>query len=135
MDAVYGVAHVLLRRHDEREGKEARGRHGVVEAEHPRVDVHVGHPQEAAQLAEDLQHLGGCGGGGCTGLDEGKLLVSPLHLTRFCPLLPSLLYLSCLVKQCDGGRRGLCLSTSAQSQSTLTRPLARLSTLVHQFIN
>ena len=59
VDAVYGVAHVLLRRHDEREGEEARGRHGVVEAEHPRVDVHVGHPQEAAQLAEDLQHLGG----------------------------------------------------------------------------
>ncbi len=42
VDAVYWVADVLFCRHNEREGKHARRCHGVVQSEHPRVDVDVG---------------------------------------------------------------------------------------------
>ena len=57
MDAVDGVAHVLLGRHDEGEGEHDGRRHTVVEAEHPRVYVHVGDTQQPAKLAKDVQHL------------------------------------------------------------------------------
>lgn len=57
VDAVDGVAHVLLGRHDEGEGEHDGRRHTVVEAEHPRVYVHVGDTQQPAKLAKDVQHL------------------------------------------------------------------------------
>ena len=57
VDAVDGVAHVLLGWDDQGEGKHTRRRHRVVEAEHPRVNVEVGHPQEPTKLPEDFQHF------------------------------------------------------------------------------
>ena len=60
VNAVNGIAHVLLRRHDQREGKHARGRHRVVESEDPRVYVNVRDAEKPAELAEALQHVGGC---------------------------------------------------------------------------
>ena len=57
VNAVDGIADVLLGRHDEREGEHAGRRHAVVESKHPRVDVDVRDAEEAAQLAENLQHL------------------------------------------------------------------------------
>ncbi len=56
MDAVYGIAHVLLGRDDEREGEHAGGGDAVVQPKHPAIDVHVGHVEEATQLPEYFQH-------------------------------------------------------------------------------
>lgn len=61
VDAVDGVADVLLGRHDERESEHAGGGDRVVESEHPRVDVNVANAEQPAKLAEDLQHGGSRG--------------------------------------------------------------------------
>ena len=57
MDAVNGVADVLLGRDDRAEGEHAGGGDAVVQPEDPAVDVAVGDVQEAPQLPEYLQHL------------------------------------------------------------------------------
>ena len=54
--AVYGVANVLLGRHDQGEGEHTGSGHTVVEPEDPAVYVHVGDVQEPPQLAEYLKH-------------------------------------------------------------------------------
>ena len=54
--AVYGVANVLLGRHDQGEGKHTGSGDTVVEPEDPAVYVHVGDVQEPPQLAEYLKH-------------------------------------------------------------------------------
>ena len=58
VDAVDGVAHVLLGGDNQAEGKHAGGGDAVVQPEDPAVDVAVGDVQEAPQLPEYLQHLG-----------------------------------------------------------------------------
>ena len=58
VDAVNGVAHVLLGGDNQAEGKHAGGGDAVVQPEDPAVDVAVGDVQEAPQLPEYLQHLG-----------------------------------------------------------------------------
>ena len=59
VDTVYGVADVLLGRHDKGEGKHAGGGDAVVKSEHPAVDVDVRDVQKPPELSEDLQHDGG----------------------------------------------------------------------------
>jgi len=56
VNAVDGVADVLLGRHDQGEGEHAGRGHAVVQPEHPRVYVHVGHVEQPAELAEYFQH-------------------------------------------------------------------------------
>ena len=56
MDAVDGVAHILLGGDNQAEGKHAGGGDAVVQPEDPAVDVAVGDVQEAPQLPEYLQH-------------------------------------------------------------------------------
>jgi len=58
VDAVYGVADVLLGGDDEGEGEHAGGGHAVVEPEDPAVYVHVRHVEQPTQLAEYFQHGG-----------------------------------------------------------------------------
>lgn len=60
VDAIDGIAHILLGRNDQREGKHARCRDRVVQPEYPRVDVNVGHPQQATQLTKYLDHDAAC---------------------------------------------------------------------------
>ena len=67
MDAVDGVAHILLGGDDEAEGEHAGGGDAVVQPEDPAVDVAVGDVQETPQLPEDLQHL--CSRLSCSTLD------------------------------------------------------------------
>ena len=57
VDAVDGVAHILLGGDDQTEGEHAGGGDAVVQPEHPAVDVAVRDVQEAPQLPEYLQHL------------------------------------------------------------------------------
>ena len=59
VNTVYGVAHVLSRGHDQREGKQAHHREGVVQAEDGRVDVDMADLDKVLESAEDVQHLGG----------------------------------------------------------------------------
>ena len=54
VDTVYRIAHVLLGGHDQWEGKHAGGGDGVMQAEHPAVDVNVGDVQQAAQFSENF---------------------------------------------------------------------------------
>ena len=56
VDAVDGVAHVLPRRHDEREGEQAHHREGVVQPEYRAVDVDVADLDQVLEAAEDVQH-------------------------------------------------------------------------------
>ena len=56
MDAVNGVAHILLGWHNQWKGEHARRGHRVVQPEHPRVDVHMGDTEQATKLAKDVQH-------------------------------------------------------------------------------
>jgi len=57
VDAVDGVAHILLGGDDQAEGEHAGGGDAVVQPEDPAVDVAVGDVQETPQLPEYLQHL------------------------------------------------------------------------------
>ena len=50
------ISYVLLRRHDQREGEHAGGGDAVVQPEHPAVDVHVRHVQQAPEFSEYFQH-------------------------------------------------------------------------------
>ena len=56
VNAVYGVAHVLLGWDYEGEGEHAGGGHAVVQPEDPAVYVHVRHVQQPTQLTEYFQH-------------------------------------------------------------------------------
>ena len=56
VDAVNGVANVLPRRHDEREGEQAHHREGVVQPEYRAVDVDVADLDQVLEAAEDVQH-------------------------------------------------------------------------------
>ena len=56
MDTVDGVAHVLPRRHDEREGEQGHHREGVVQPEYRAVDVDVADLDQVLEAAEDVQH-------------------------------------------------------------------------------
>ena len=57
MDAVDGVAHILLGGDDQAEGEHAGGGDAVVQPEHPAVDVAMGDVEEPPQFPEDFQHL------------------------------------------------------------------------------
>ena len=56
MDAVYGVAHVLPRRHKEAEGEAGHDGDGVVKPEDAGVDLDVGELHEALQPPQQVQH-------------------------------------------------------------------------------
>ena len=56
VNAVYWIAHVLLGRHNEREGKHAGGGDAVVKSEDPAVNMNMGDVEQTTQLAEYLQH-------------------------------------------------------------------------------
>ena len=56
VDAVDGVANVLPRRHDQREGQQAHDGEGVVQPEDRAVDVHVAHLDQVLEAAEHVQH-------------------------------------------------------------------------------
>ena len=56
MNAVYGVAHVLPRGHQEAEGEAGHDGDGVVQPEDARVDLDVGELHEALQPPQQVQH-------------------------------------------------------------------------------
>ena len=56
MNAVDGVADVLLGRDDQTEGEHAGRGDAVVQPEHPAVDVNVRDVQKTTQLPENFQH-------------------------------------------------------------------------------
>ena len=56
VDAVYGVAHILPRRHKEAEGEAGHDGDGVVKPEDARVDLDVGEFHEALQPPQQVQH-------------------------------------------------------------------------------
>ncbi len=56
VNAVYGVAHVLPRGHQEAEGEAGHDGDGVVQPEDARVDLDVGELHEALQPPQQVQH-------------------------------------------------------------------------------
>ena len=57
VNAVYWIAHVLLCRYNEREGKHAGGSDTVVKSEDPAVNMNVGNMEQTSQLTKYLQHV------------------------------------------------------------------------------
>ena len=84
MDAVYGVAHVLPRRHKEAECEAGHDGDGVVKPEDAGVDLDVGELHEALQPPQQVQH-GELWGNSDTGTKFGdKCLGTLAYFETFC---------------------------------------------------